>query len=253
VKSCRGIAVDRAIVEPWGLRHDRRWMIVDASDAFVTQRQEPRLALIETALEADTVVLSARGHGGIRLPLAPRSGARRRVRVWRDEVNAIDGGDEGARWLGEVLGAPVRLVFMPEADTRQVNPKYGRHDDRVSFADAYPVLVATNASLADLDARLDAPLPMDRFRPNVVLAGCTAWEEDGWTRVRIGDVPMRVVKGCDRCVVTTTDQRTGERGVEPLRTLATFRKRDNLVYFAVNAVPDATGELRVGDAVDVFA
>lgn len=248
VKGCRGIPLSRAHVEARGLRHDRRWAIVDAGGTTLTQRNHPRLALVDVAVEGDALVLSSADAGApaLRLPLAP-DGRRRSVTVWSDTVEAIDAGDRAARWATELLGVTASIVHMPDDVRRQVKPAYSRPGDIVGFADAFPLLLASSASLADLNARMERPLPMNRFRPNVVVDGCTPWEEDGWTHVRIGDLPVRVPKPCDRCVVTTTDQRTGERGVEPLRTLATFRKRGNDVLFAVNAVPDAAGEIAVGD------
>jgi uncharacterized protein YcbX len=253
VKSCRGIAVEHAAVERRGLAHDRRWMIVDASGQFITQRTEPRLACVAVSIEGDELVLRAPHASPLRVPVAPAPSAeRRRVRVWRDEVDAIDCGAVASAWLSAWLGASVALVFMPDDVERRVNPSYAREGDLVSFADGFPLLVASASSLDDLDARLDAPVPMDRFRPNVVVRGCAPWAEDTWKLVRLGAVPVRVLKPCDRCVVTTTDQLTGERGVEPLRTLATFRARDNKVYFAQNAVPEAPGTIAVGDPVTVL-
>jgi uncharacterized protein len=255
VKSCRGIALDRAEVEVRGLRHDRRWMIVDEAGTFVTQRTVPRLTQIEVAIDGAraALVLSAPGHPALRLALAPHEGASVPVRVWRDEVEALHAGEEAARWVSAFLRAPASIVFMPDAVERPVRPDFARAGDHVSFADAFPLLVTTTDSLDDLNARLDRPLPMDRFRPNVVVGGCPAWEEDDWRRARIGAVPLRLPKGCDRCVVTTTDQLTGERGVEPLRTMAMFRKwTDSKVYFGVNAVPDAPGRIAVGDRVTVL-
>jgi uncharacterized protein YcbX len=142
---------------------------------------------------------------------------------------------------------------MPDDVERAVDARYGREGDFVGFADAYPMLLTTTASLEDVNARLDQAVPMNRFRPNVVLDGTRAWDEDRWTRLQLGPVPVRLVKPCSRCVVTTTDQRTGERGVEPLRTLSTFRQRENDVLFGINAVPDAAGEIAVGDPVSVIA
>jgi uncharacterized protein YcbX len=255
VKSCRGIALDRAEVEPRGLRYDRRFMIVDGTGTFVTQRTEPRLTGIEVTLDEErgSLMLSASGCSVLRLALTPREGERVKVQVWRDEVDALHAGEEAARWVSVFLGAPASLVFMPDAVERPVRPDLARVGDHVSFADAFPMLVTTTDSLDDLNARLDRPLPMNRFRPNVVVSGCTPWEEDHWQRARIGVVPLRLPKACDRCVVTTTDQITGERGVEPLRTMATFRKwADSKVYFGVNAVPDARGTIAVGDRVTVL-
>ena len=254
VKSCRGIAVDRAEVEAQGLRHDRRWLIVDEARKHVTQREEPRLARVDVAIdeEGGALVLSAPGHGALHLPLAPAEGATTRVQVWRDEVDALCGGDEASRWVSAFLGARASLVFMPDDVVRPVRPDFAKAGDRVSFADAFPLLVVTAPSLDDLNARLDRPLPMDRFRPNVVVDGCPPWAEDRWRRARVGPVPLRLPKPCDRCVVTTTDQRTGERGIEPLRTLATFRQIEGKVYFGVNAAPDALGWIAVGDRVTVL-
>lgn len=251
VKSCRGIALARSAVEARGLRHDRRWLIVDGQGVFVTQRSEPRLALVGVALEPDALVLHAPGGPPLRVRAREPASPRRRVTIWRDEVDAIDCGDEARRWVSRWLGADASLVFMPDDVRRPVKPAYALPSDVVGFADGFPLLVASTSSLDDLNARMDAPLPMDRFRPNVVVSGPPAWDEDAWTRIRIGDLSVRIAKPCDRCVITTTDQRTGERGVEPLRTLALFRQRDSKVYFAQNGVPEAAGSIAVGDAVTV--
>lgn len=255
VKSCRGIALDRAEVETRGLRHDRRWMIVDGEGTFVTQRTAPRLTGIDVAVDEEraALVLSAPGQGALRLALAPHEGENVRVKVWRDEVRALHAGEEAARWASAFLRAPASIVFMSDAVERPVRPDFAREGDHVSFADAFPLLLTSVESLDDLNARLDRPLPMDRFRPNVVVSGGLPWEEDEWRRASVGPVPLRLPKGCNRCVVTTTDQLTGERGVEPLRAMATFRRRpDGKVYFGINAVPDARGTIAVGDPVTVL-
>jgi hypothetical protein len=254
VKSCRGVALGRAVVELRGLRHDRRWMIVDGDGTFVTQRTEPRLATIAVSVDEErgTLVLAAPRMPALALTLAPRGGPDVKVRVWRDEIEALHAGAPAAHWVTAFLGAPASIVFMPDATRRPVRPDLARPGDHVSFADAFPVLLAATDSLDDLNARLDRPLPMDRFRPNVVIGGCVPWAEDDWRRARVGPVGLRLPKACDRCVITTTDQLTGERGVEPLRMLATFRKRaDRKVYFGVNAVPDEGGVIAVGDRVTV--
>jgi uncharacterized protein YcbX len=255
VKGCRGIALGRAHVEARGIRHDRRWMFVDADGVFITQRTQHALALVDVTIEGNELALAAPSKGAptLRVPLRPEGGARRAVTVWNDSVEALDAGAEASRWITELLGEPSSLVHMPDESRRAVKPAYARAGDIVGFADAFPLLLATTASLDDLNARMDRPLPMNRFRPNVVVGGCAPWEEDAWTRVRVGALELRTPKACDRCVVTTIDQQTAERGVEPLRTMAKFRRRDNDVYFAVNAVPDEAGEIAVGDAVTVLA
>lgn len=251
VKGCRGLSLDSVRVERRGLAHDRRWMLVDDAGGFVTQRTEPRLARIEVTVEGESLALTTEGHGKRRVERPPLDGPRRRVRVWDDEVDALDAGTDVANWLSRVLETETSLVFMPETTSRPVRPKYGLPDDVVSFADAFPLLFTSTSSLDELNARLREPLPMNRFRPNIVVEGSVPWAEDGWTRLRVGELEVRVVKACDRCVVTTVDQLTGARGVEPLRTLATFRERGKKVYFGVNAIPDAPGTIRLGDAVAV--
>jgi uncharacterized protein YcbX len=271
VKSCRGIALERGVLEARGLRHDRRWMIVDGAGQFVTQRTEPRLAVVDVAITQDALVLSAPHGVDLTVPLTQQEGAvRRLVRIWRDDVEVVDCGDSAAAWVSDWLGSHASLVFMPENVERAVSSKHARPGDVVGFADTFPLLLASVSSLEDVNARLDQPVPMDRFRPNIVVRGSAPWAEDTWRRIRVGDVTLRVAKPCSRCVITTTDQRTAERGIEPLRTLAKFRTRDNEVYFAQNCAPivtsgreapdvvvsahgspDALGTLAVGDLVTV--
>jgi hypothetical protein len=242
VKSARGIALESAAIEERGFEHDRRWMVVDARGRFVSQREEPRLALLAVAVEASELVLSTPGMPVLRVPLAPR-GARRPVRIWDDPCEAVSVGPEAAAWLGDLFGAPSDLVYMPD-DVRRPRP--------VGFADAYPFLLLSTASLDDLNRRLERPLPMNRFRPNIVVSGCAAFAEDAWRRIAIGGIPFAVAKPCARCAITTIDQETGERGVEPLRTLAAFRRVGTEVMFGQNLLHEGRGVVRVGDAVEVL-
>jgi len=259
VKSCKGIVLERSAVDLRGLRSDRRWMIVDERGVFITQRTAPRLALVAVAVDADTLVMQAPQARELRVPATPAPGApRRRVQVWRDTVDAVDCGPDAARWVSDWLGQPATLVYMPDDVRRPVKPAYALPSDIVGFADGFPLLIASTSSLADLNARIAAaspggarPLAMDRFRPNIVVSECAPWAEDTWKRVVIGNLPVRVAKACERCVVTTTDQETAARSPEPLRTLAKFRRRDNDVLFAQNGVPDGPGWIAVGDAVTV--
>jgi uncharacterized protein YcbX len=189
------------------------------------------------------------------LPVAAR-GPIRRVSVWSSHsIKAIDQGDEASEWLSTYLKVPARLVYMPESSIRRVNPEYAvRPGDHVSFADGYPILIASQESLDDLNTRLDAPLPMNRFRPNLVVEGCKPFEEDTWKRIRIGEVELALVKPCSRCEVTTIDQVTAARGKEPLKTMATFRRiKGNKVMFGMNVIPVNEGRLRVGDRVEILS
>jgi uncharacterized protein YcbX len=166
--------------------------------------------------------------------------------VWDDTVSALRH-DAASRWFSDYVNDDVSLVFMPESERRHVNPKRARPDDVVSFADAYPLLVLSEASLSDLNARLAHPLEMRRFRPNLVLSECEPFAEDGFKTLSIGAVSFRAVKRCERCAVTLVDPDTGERGKEPLRTLATYREDEGKVWFGMNVIQDGFGELRVGD------
>lgn len=254
LKSGRGVRVDEAEVAETGLRHDRRWMITDEAGRFLTQRQDPRLARIVPTLERDALRLSAPNVPDLLVALDPSGapGEPVRVRVWGDEVAARRVGREADAWLEALLGAPRRLVrFGPEAD-RPVDPDVARPDDRVAFADGFPFLLTGAASLDDLNARMTAPLEMERFRPNLVVSGAPPFDEDDWRVVRVGNLPFRVVKPCVRCSITTVDPVTAEVGNEPLRTLATFRRTSRGVTFGQNAIHDATGMLRTGDPVRVL-
>jgi uncharacterized protein YcbX len=257
VKGCRRTDHAAASVEPWGLAGDRRWLLTDDDGQMLTQREEPRLTRLRpVAVEGGGLVLRADGRPALRVVAEP--GEPTEVRVHRDPVLATPaGGDAAVAWLSEVLDRKVRLLHLAAPTRRPVDPGYGLPHDRVSFADAYPLLLASTSALAALNDWIvetgEEPLPMNRFRPNVVVEGAPAWAEDGWVgrRVRIGAVTFRAPKLCDRCVVTTTDQDTGERGHEPLRTLARYRRWDERVWFGLNLIPDGTGEVRVGDEVTV--
>ena len=267
VKGCRGIGVPRARVAARGLVAtagaaivgDREFMIVDASGRFVTQREMPRLALIAERLDSEALVLSTRGASPLAVELGAPRGAPRKVTVWRSEVIAHDVGDAAARWLAAALDAEVRLVRFDPRETRLCNPEYaGASGAHVAFADGYPVLAIGEASLADINTRLAAAgaaaLPMDRFRPNVVLAGLEAYDEDHVDTITGDGVTLRLVKPCTRCQVTTTDQDTATVGDEPLATLAHYRMNAALggVTFGMNAIVVAGEgrELAVGVDVD---
>lgn len=248
IKGARAVGLARSDVLASGLRHDRRFMVVDAAGTFVSQRTHPRLALVGAEIRGETLALTTDA-GATEIPLAPRDGARRRVRIWDDECEAIVIEGDAPRLLSEHLGAPSSLVYMPDDVVRPVEAPHGRAGDRVGFADAYPVLLASLASLADLNARLDEPVPMTRFRPNLVVAGGDAYDEDRFDAIRVGALTFRMPKRCSRCQVTTVDQATAAVGKEPLRTLARHRTEGNKVYFGQNLIPDSEGVVAVGDRV----
>lgn len=249
IKGCAGVALERARVVERGLELDRRYLLIDRSGRFVTQREVPRLCLVGTALTSSSIVLTAPGAQAFALPQTLDEAEYARVdwQVWDDAGRALCH-DAASRWFSDYLNDDVRLVYMPESERRPVNPKRARSGDIVSFADAYPLLVISEASLGDLNARLAAPLEMRRFRPNLVLTECEPFAEDGFKTLSIGGVSFRAVKRCERCVVTLVDPDTGECGKEPLRTLAKYRQEEGKVWFGMNLIHDGPGELRVGDA-----
>ena len=256
VKGLHGHSVPEAVVEPWGLRGDRRYMVVDGTGRFLTQRQLPRMAVIEAALVAGGLALSAPGAGRIAVAEPDAYAAPVAATVWTNEVTARDVGADVAAWLSAALGTACRLVYMADpASARPVDPDFAGCDDRVSFADGFPLLVTNEASLADLNTRLGAPVGMDRFRTSVAVDAAEPWAEDGWARLRIGAVPFAGTKDCARCVVTTVDQDTGVRSQEnePLRTLAGFRRKaGGRIIFGQNLIPRGLGRIAVGDPVRVL-
>ena len=254
VKSCAPLVLDAAAVEPRGLRHDRRWIVTDADRKFLTGRQHPRLTLLHAIPDGDAIRLSAPGMPSIRLD-APRDGARVEVEVWKNTVAALPGGAVGDAWISTFLGMPARFAYMDDACARPVTPEYSKDGDEVSFADAFPLLLISQGALDALNAKLAAPVPMLRFRPNFVVANTAPHAEDGWKRVRIGGIEFDLVKPCSRCVFTTVDFERGEfdPSGEPLKTLITYRRGERGVTFGQNVIPRGTGTVRVGDAVEVLA
>ena len=225
VKSCRGIALDASPVTAAGLEHDREWMIVTPQGRFLTQRDEPRLACIEVQVYDAALALTAPGASPLHVPLTPRRGRIVEVTVWRDRCPALDEGEAAADWLATLLGRPLRLVRFDPAHRRASDPAWtGGREALTRFSDGFAMLAISLASLGDLNARLAVPLPMNRFRPNLVLDGLPAYGEDGIGDLVAGPLRLRRVKPCTRCIITTTDQASGARdGEEPLRTLKSYR------------------------------
>jgi len=259
VKSCRGESVPDLLVEPWGLAGDRRWMLVDEAGSVITAREVNRLVLIDPVITPYGLVVNAPDLPALTVP-TPDPEAQTPVNLWKSHLTAASAGAEADAWFSKAMGRTARLVHLDDPTRRPTSPDFSEPDDRVSFADGYPMLLATEESLAALnDVVLERsphprePLPMTRFRPNFVVAGAEAWAEDDWRRVRIGDATFRAVKGCARCVLTTIDPETGLREKEPIASLARIRRWDGATWFGVNLVPDTPGvTIRVGDEVEVL-
>ncbi len=269
IKSLRGLTVNSAVVEERGLQNDRRWMVADRAGKFLTQREYPRMAKISVGIGIgdDNLYVTAEGHGTLELPMEPDGGDRRNVTIWNSVCDGVFYGGVVDEWFSDVLGAACGIVYMPEDSRRSINPRFKTGSEVVSFADGYPVMVIGDASLADLNSRLDVAVPMNRFRPNIVVSGAEAFAEDSWERISIGGSVFRSTKPCERCVITTIDQSGGEvTGKEPLKTLAKFRLAkmviperfeslgvaSNAVLFGQNLVPENIGgTLKIGDAVEI--
>ena len=255
VKSLKGISLAEAMVEARGLSFDRRWMLVDDDNRLITQREVPRMALIGVSIEEDRLAVRFEDRQ-IDIPLSPHQGDTEDVVVWQNIVPAGVYDSETNVWFSRVLKVNCRLVAMPETTRRLIDPEYAVRPDEdiVSFADGYPFLLIGEGSLADLNSKLDGPVPMNRFRPNLVAEGTEAFAEDGWKKIRIGETVFHLVKPCARCVLTTVDQSTGEKtGNEPLKTLSTYRNREGKVLFGQNLIAETPGgTVRIGDEIEVL-
>lgn len=251
VKSFGGEQFQALDVGARGLRFDREWMVVDSKGRFLTQRQQPRMSLVSACVDADGA-LHLRAPGMPDIVAGEPSQGRVEVTVWGDRLPAAPLASAVNAWLSEYLSIPCRLVCFPRDGVRAVDPDYANPSDQVGFADGFPFLLISQASLDDLNGRLEQPVGMRRFRPNLVVAGCEPYAEDNWRAIRIGSLIFRVAKPCSRCIIPTIDPDSGVRGVEPLRTLMGYRRRDNKVYFGQNLIHDNNGRLEVGMPVEVL-
>jgi uncharacterized protein YcbX len=265
VKSCRGEDLDSAVVEPWGLAGDRRWMVVDESGVQVTARELHSLLTVVPELVPGGIRLTAPGRRSLTVREPADEGSARGpglqvgVRIWDDSITASVAGAEADDWFGAVTGRALRLVFLDDPRRRAVDPERSRPGDVVTFADAFPMLLASLSSLRQLNDWIAEtnpghdPLDIRRFRPNLVVDGDEPFAEDTWSRIRVGDTVFRVEADCSRCVLTTIHPDTIVKGHEPIATLSRHRKRDGKVWFAVDLIPEQPGgTLRVGDPVEVL-
>lgn len=239
LKSGRRIEKPSIRLLPTGFEWDRHWMIIDTGGTFLSQRTHPKLAWIQPELSDTQVTLHATGLPPLSLPLEP-TGEPREVHVWKDRCEGLDQGNAASDWASALLSQPVRLVRVVKTPLRLASAQFaGPNPPAVTFVDGFPLLICNSASLEDLNSRMPEPVPMERFRPNVVLQGLPPFAEDRIGSVQIGGVTLRLVKPCTRCVITSTDQLTGERTTNPLPVLRKFRFNRELlgVTFGENAIP----------------
>lgn len=253
IKSLGGISLQSSEVEERGLKYDRRWVLVDESNTFFTQRDFPEMALIKVAIGNDGLHLQHKRKDiePLKAPFDFDHSKKANVVIWDDTIIGEFYSQTIDDWFSEILGIKCHLVKMPDITKRVVDNAYVKNKI-VSFADGYPFMIIGQSSLDDLNSRMDVPLPMNRFRTNFVFSGGKPFEEDDWKKFKIGEVKFEAVKPCARCVITTTDQETAERAHEPLLTLSEFRKIDNKVMFGMNLVCESTGQVKVGDSIELY-
>lgn len=254
IKSLGGILLQSAEVTDRGLKHDRRWMVVDKEGRFITQRTHAQMALVKVLVSDTGLTLTHRVKyfRPITVPFVPEDNQHIEVVVWNDKVKAVHVSKTADKWLSEALNVHCKLVYMPDESLRMVDQKYAAGNQIISFADAYPFLIIGQQSLNDLNSRLDEKVPMNRFRPNFVFDGGEPFDEDKWKKFKIGDVIFKAVKPCSRCVVTTINQETAEVKQEPLKTLAQYRLQNNHVNFGQNLIHDKVGSVSVGDTIEIL-
>ena len=260
IKSLGGISLKEAVVEEKGLQYDRRWMLVDETGKFFTQREFPKMATLKVSLANDGLKVISAENETIEIPFEPTSDDELSVTIWNSKCQAVSYDETINSWFSNQLETDCRLVIMPEDSRREVNPVYAVHkyQDVVSFADGYPVLLIGEGSLNDLNSRLENPLPMNRFRPNLVVKDSESFAEDGWKKIKVGDCVFHIVKPCERCVMTTVDQQNGvSDGKEPLKTLSTYRlvKKDgeSKILFGQNLIAEKPGaNLKIGDKIEIL-
>jgi uncharacterized protein YcbX len=249
VKSAAGSSQSRLRFDAMGPQFDRRWMVVDDKGLFQTQRKYPRMCQIGTSIEGSDLILSAPGMSPLRI--GNTQGQAMSVTVWRDSVIASDCGDEAAKWLSDYMHKQCRLVYFGDDAERMVARQFAHNDEQVGFADAFPILLISEASLQFLNSKMTDPVLMDRFRPNIVVSGCPAHAEDQWHKINIGEVDFTVVSPCSRCVVPSIDQQTAVKNAQILDVLREYRMQGAIIYFAMNAVHHGLGDIGVGDQVTV--
>lgn len=252
IKSLGGISLRSSAVEERGLQYDRRWMLVDEHNKFITQQFHPEMALLKVEINNDLLTIEHKQNNLSPLTVQPfpYNADEINVQIWQDNVTALKYNSDANDWFTEAIGFKCYLVYMPDSTKRKVDPKYA-NNKMVGFADSHPFLIIGEESLNDLNKRLKEPLPMNRFRTNFVFSSGKPFDEDNWKTIKIGNMVFHSTKPCPRCVITTIDQNTGVKGKEPLKTLAAFRQKDNKVMFGMNLVAEGTGKVNVGDEITI--
>ncbi|MEM9934724.1 MAG: MOSC N-terminal beta barrel domain-containing protein [Bacteroidota bacterium] len=256
IKSFSGIPMNSARLGVRGLAYDRRWMLIDDSGRFLSQREEPSLCFLSPTIVGDKLIIHDKrdsGHSPLVLPLHPETGKMMSVSVWGDEMEARLCEGEIEKWMEERVGKGYQMVYQPDSTDRKVDPRYAQNGENVSFADSYPYMLMSQKSLDFLNEKLSDPMVIERFRPNILVEGTAAFEEDSWGNIRIGSASFKAVKPCARCSLTTVDPTTAQKGKEPMKTLSTFRKSGRKILFGQHLLLIEGDEIAVGDILEVHS
>jgi len=252
IKSTAQISLSSSQMGPFGLEMDRRWMLIDEKGFMLTQRKHPRMCLIESHLNNTQLTVSATGMQSLHI-MPPHSDNTIKATVWEDTCTSYDAGNTAAEWFTTFLKTPARLVYFPANEVRQVDLDYAQKGDITAFSDGFPYLLISQASLDDLNSRLNSAVEMKRFRPNIVVKGSKPFAEDNWKQIRIGDIVFNLVKACSRCIIPSINPDTAEKTADVLKALAAYRMRENKIYFGQNLIAEGTGKLEVGMEVEVIS
>lgn len=253
IKSLGGIAVESAKITDRGFLHDRRWMLVDANNCFLTQREFPQMALLQVQFSDDglTVQHKINKTEMVNISASSELNGAATVQVWSDKCKAEFVSPDIDEWFSDMLSLTCRLVYMPDSSKRRVDTRFATNKELTSFSDGYPFLIIGQSSLDDLNTRLAEPLPMNRFRPNIVFTGAEAFQEDIMEHFSINNIQFYGVKLCARCVIITVNQDNAERSKEPLKTLSAYRQKNNNVYFGQNLLHKGEGEINIGNIITI--
>ena len=252
IKSLGGVSLTEAEVTDRGFKYDRRWMLVDDQNEFMSQRSIPNMALLQVSIRGDGLFVQHKKTGeNVAVPFQP-SGETVRIKVWSFEGKAVEVNGQVSTWFSSILNKKCKLVYMPDTTRRRVDSRYVSNKELTAFTDDFPYLAIGQSSLDHLNSKLEIPVPIDRFRPNVVFTGATPYEEDEWAHFTINQLNFFGSKLCGRCTVTTINQQEGVQGKEPLRTLATYRALNKKIYFGQYLVHDGEGVVRIGDNIQIL-
>lgn len=251
IKSCRGIELQSAELVETGIKYDRHWMLVDENGDFLSQRQYPLMAGISCEFSGSNLLLNAKKQDPLEIPMQQSPAGFKQVNIWNDSCNAALVSQQASNWFSALIGVSCELVYLPETEKRQVDLRYAAPNQIVGFADGFPLLVVSLASIDLLNQKLEQKVTIDRFRPNIVIEGCPAHAEDEWSRIVIGDIEIQLVKACSRCVIPSIDQRSSEKHPTILKTLASYRRTDNKILFGQNGLHSGNGRIHKGQEIQL--